>query len=72
MTKRIDPIAEELIYHRMRSEGICSCGHKYRLGENIMLHRAEAADMAITLHEAGVPLGDLHKTVAMALRLGGK
>jgi len=70
MTKRIDAIAEELMHHRMRSGSICSCGHKYRLGESIMVHRAEAADVAITLHETGVPLDDLHKTVAMALRFG--
>lgn len=69
MVNRIEAIATELVYHHMQKGGDCLCGYRYRPGESIHIHRAERADLAIHLNEAGVSLDDLHEAVTAASSL---
>lgn len=69
---RVEAMADEMIYHRMTSKGECTCGHYYRPGASIMLHRAEVMDIVLILHEAGVERDKLHEAVEVVRNLTGK
>lgn len=62
-------MAEEMIYHRMRSTGNCSCGYKYRPGESIMLHRAKVMNIVLILNDAGISLDDMHEAVGKVMEV---
>lgn len=51
---RVQIISAELLKHGTVPGPQCHCGHKYRLGDSIADHRAEAIDVALTLHGAGI------------------
>lgn len=69
---RVEAMAHEMIYHRMTSRGECSCGHPYRPGESIMLHRAEMMDIVLILSDAGVEPEKMHEAVDVVRNLTGK
>lgn len=56
-------MATELMYHKTKPGGTCSCGYKFRLGEWISLHRAKYAELAANLYALGNDLDDLHDAV---------
>lgn len=55
MTRRVDVIADELLNHKMQPGGTCRCGRQIRLGSSIMVHRAQAVEVALSLDALGVP-----------------
>lgn len=60
---RAEAIATELTYHHTKPGPFCSCGHKFKLGEWISMHRAKRVELAIGLYEAGISIDDIHEAV---------
>ena len=70
-TSRAQLIGNELIHHGTQPGPRCGCGHHYRAGESIAQHRGDALDVALTLHDAGVPDSALHEAVTGTLKFAG-
>ena len=68
---RAQLIGDELIHHGTQPGPRCACGHRYRMGESIAQHRGDALDVALTLHDAGVPDSALHEATTRTLQLAG-
>lgn len=66
---RAQIIAEELLRHGTVTGPQCHCGHKYRAGDSIADHRAEAIDIVLTLHEAGVAGTELNRAAVSVFSL---
>lgn len=62
-------MADELILHSTKPGLICSCGHKYRPGDSIAIHKSLAVSIAVSLSELGVRAESLHEAVMSVLPL---
>lgn len=67
--ERVETIVAVLLDHGTKSGGICYCGHKYRPGDSIAHHRAEAINVGISLAECGVPNTAINEAVRTALAI---
>lgn len=69
---RVEAMADEMVYHRMTSKGECSCGHPYRPGDSIMVHRAEMMNIVLVLVELGIERDNMHDAVTTVRAVMGK
>lgn len=71
MGSRAEAIATELQYHHTQPGAMCICGHKFKPGDWISLHRAKAVDVAIELWRVGVDIDVLHDAVVETMKPAG-
>jgi hypothetical protein len=72
VSTRAEAIATELQYHHTQAGATCVCGHKFKPGEWISLHRAKAVDAAIELWRLGVDIDSLHEAVVGTMKLANR
>jgi hypothetical protein len=65
----VERIAAVLEQHGTSPGPRCHCGYQYRPGESIPMHRAQAVDASLMLHDMGVSDADLIAATTASLKI---